>query len=165
MVDYTRAALELLVEFTAAAKKVAPETVFVTCPTGLGDTVTITHEDRRVSLRVLYRTGGYISVEHFLYAGNVWRREPPTDGPGSIQWATDNQALQLALADEVRWLTKPSERPDPDWEAKLEQWRGRVEGMRNAGVVAVLADGRLHGDELSIVKAEILRRMDSVYDN
>ena len=51
MVDYTQEALRLLVEFTAAAKKVAPEAVFVTCPTGLGDTVTITHEDRREILR------------------------------------------------------------------------------------------------------------------
>lgn len=159
MVDYTQEALRLLVEFTAAAKKVAPEAVFVTCPTGLGDTVTITHEDRRVSLRVLYRTGGYISVEHFLYGGNVWRRVPPIDGPGSIEWASDNQALQLALEYEVRWLTKPSERLDPDWEVKLEQWRTRVEAMRNAGLVTVLADGRLQADELSIVKEEILRRM------
>ena len=159
MVDYTRAALGVLVEFTAAAKKVAPEAVFVTCPTGLGDTVTITHEDRRVSLRVLYRTGGYISVEHFLYGGNVWRRVPPIDGPGSIEWASDNQSLQLALEDEVRWLTKPAEHLDPDWEVKLEQWRTRLKAMRNDGLVTVLADGRLHADELSILKEEILRRM------
>ena len=59
----------------------------------------------------------------------------------------------------MRWLTKPSERLDPDWEVKLEQWRTRVEAMRNAGLVTVLADGRLQADELSIVKEEILRRM------
>lgn len=98
-------------------------------------------------------------MEHFLYGGNVWRRVPPIDGPGSIEWASDNQSLQLALEDEVRWLTKPSERLDPDWEVKLEQWRTRVEAMRNAGLVTVLADGRLQADELSIVKEEILRRM------
>ena len=159
MVDYTQEALRLLVEFTAAAKKVAPEAVFVTCPTGLGDTVTITHEDRRVSLRVLYRTGGYISVEHFLYGGNVWRRVPPIDGPGSIEWASDNQSLQLALEDEVRWLTKPSEHLDPDHDLKLVRWRTQVGGMRNAGLVAVLADGRLPADEVEVVKVEILRRM------
>ena len=89
----------------------------------------------------------------------MWRRVPPIDGPGSIGWASDNQSLQLALEDEVRWLTKPSERLDPDWEVKLEQWRTRVEAMRNAGLVTVLADGRLQADELSIVKEEILRRM------
>ena len=159
MVDYTQEALRLLVEFTAAAKKVAPEAVFVTCPTGLGDTVTITHEDRRVSLRVLYRTGGYISVEHFLYDGPAWRRVPPADGPGSIQWSNDRQALRLALADEVRWLTKPSEHLDPDHDLKLVRWRTQVGGMRNAGLVAVLADGRLPADEVEVVKVEILRRM------
>ena len=159
MVEYTREAADVLVEFTQVAYSVAPDAVFVTSPAGRGDTVQITHEDRRVSLRVLYRTGGYISVEHFLYGGNVWRRVPPIDGPGSIQWASDNQSLQLALEDEVGWLTKPAERLDPDWEVKLEQWRTRVKGMRNEGLVTVLADGRLHADELSILKEEILRRM------
>ena len=59
----------------------------------------------------------------------------------------------------MRWLTKPAEHLDPDWEVKLEQWRTRVEAMWNAGLVTVLADGRLQADELSIVKEEILRRM------
>jgi hypothetical protein len=31
--------------------------------------------------------------------------------------------------------------------------------MRNAGLVAVLADGRLPADEVEVVKVEILRRM------
>ena len=159
MVDYTQEALRLLVEFTAAAKKVAPEAVFVTSPAGLGDTVQITHEDRRVSLRVLYRTGGYVSVEHHLHDGPAWRRVPPADGPGSIQWSNDRQALRLALADEVRWLTKPSEHLDPDHDLKLVRWRTQVGGMRNAGLVAVLADGRLPADEVEVVKVEILRRM------